>query len=117
MRNIPRAVVALAAAVYSKNGHKPAHLTFLGQAIFPTATTFQGTTVGGLSSITYDKKRGVFYSLSDDQGQLQPARFYTLKVNLSDGHLDNGDVEFTGVTTLLAPDGNPYPVRAWIRRD
>ena len=120
MRKVPGAVVALAAAVavaaglsaaaYSKNGHKPPHLTYLGQAIFPTATTFQGTTVGGLSSITYDNKRRVFYSLSDDQGQLQPARFYTLTLNLSDGHLDNGDVTFTGVTTLLAPDGSPYPV-------
>jgi 3-phytase/alkaline phosphatase D len=102
----------LSAAAYSKNGHKPAHLTFLGQAIFPTATTFQGTTVGGLSEYHLrQEERGLLQPLGTDQGQLQPARFYTLTVNLSDGHLDNGDVNFTGVTTLLAPDGKPVPGR------
>ncbi len=83
-------------------------LEFLGQAIIPTGATFAGTTVGGLSSITYDDRRNVFYSLSDDQSQINPARFYTLRVDLSDGHLDNGDVTFVQMTTLLAPDGQPY---------
>ena len=64
--------------------------------------------VGGLSSITYDRSRGVYYALSDDQSQFNPARFYTLRVNVADGHLDTGDVSFTGVTTLLAPGGGPY---------
>ena len=36
--------------------------------------------------------RGVFYALSDDQSQFNPARFYTLRLDLSDGHLANGDV-------------------------
>lgn len=83
-------------------------LEFLGEAIVPTGTTFAGTSVGGLSSITYDAARGVFYTLSDDQSVLNPARFYTLDVDLSDGHLDNGDVQFLSVTTLLAPNGQPY---------
>ena len=89
----------------ASDGSKPPHLEFAGQAIVPTGATFQGTTVGGLSSITYDAERGVFYSLSDDQTQ---ARFYTLRIDLSDGHLDNGDVQMVAVTTLLAPDGSPY---------
>jgi len=100
------AVVGVAAS--ASDGSKPPRLEFLGQAIVPTGTTFAGTTIGGLSSITYDRARGVFYSLSDDQSQINPARFYTLQVDLSDGHLDNGDVHFTGVTTLLAPNGQPY---------
>lgn len=106
-------VVAVAATAgvtaTASDGAKPPALEFLGQAIVPTGTTFAGTTVGGLSSITYDAARGVFYSLSDDQGQLQPARFYTLRADLADGRLDNGDVTFLGVTNLLAPDGVPYP--------
>ena len=92
----------------ASDGAKPPRLEFLGQAIIPTGTTFQGTIIGGLSSITFDPARGVFYSLSDDQGQLNPVRFYTLAVDLSDGRLDDGDVEAVGVTTLLAPDGQPY---------
>ena len=94
---------------HAGSGAKPPGLEFLGQAIVPTGTTFAGTTVGGLSSITYDAKRKVFYSISDDQSQINPARFYTLQVDLSDGRLDNGDVHFSGVTTLLAPNGLPYP--------
>lgn len=83
-------------------------LEFLGQAVVPTGTSFDGTVVGGLSSITYDRERGVFYSLSDDQGTINPARFYTLRIDVTDGRLDNGDVDFLDVTTLLAPDGQPY---------
>jgi hypothetical protein len=106
------AALALAAgaglSATASDGAKPPGLEFLGQAIVPTGTTFEGTTVGGLSSITYDASRGVFYALSDDQSVLRPARFYTLAVDVSDGHLDNGDVTFLDVTTLLAPDGQPY---------
>jgi hypothetical protein len=83
-------------------------LQFRGQAIVPTGTSFQGTTVGGLSSITYDARRGVFYAISDDASQFQPARFYTLGLDVADGRLTDGDVHFTGVTTLQAPGGGPY---------
>jgi 3-phytase len=74
----------------------------------PTGTIFGGTVVGGLSSITYDARRDVFYTISDDQGVLGPVRYYTLTADLSDGRLDNGDIAFTAVTTLLAPGGGPY---------
>jgi hypothetical protein len=86
----------------------PVNLRFLGQAIVPTGTVFRGTTVGGLSSITYDARRGVFYVLSDDPSQFQPARFYTVGLDLRDGRLSDGDVPFQDVTTLLAPGGQPY---------
>jgi hypothetical protein len=55
------------------HGHGHSHddgrleLRFLGQQIIPTGTRFQDTEVGGLSSIAYDKRRHVFYALSDDQ--------------------------------------------------
>ena len=51
-------------------------MQFLGQAIVPTGTTFQGTDVGGLSSITYDAGRGVFYAISDDPRH-STARYYS----------------------------------------
>jgi hypothetical protein len=82
-----------------------AGLQFLGQAIVPTRTTFQGTTVGGLSSITYDERRGVYYTVSDDPNAV---RFYTVGLDLRDGRLSDGDVQFKGVTSLLAPGGGPY---------
>jgi 3-phytase len=90
-------------------GSKPPALEFLGEAIVPTGTSFAGTTVGGLSSIAYDGELGVYYALSDDQGTLQPARFYTLRLDIGDGRLAAGDVHFDSVTTLKGPDGLPYP--------
>jgi len=103
------AALGLALLPAAASGHQRSlDLRFRGQAIIPTGTTFQGTTVGGLSSITYDKRRGVYYALSDDPSQFQPARFYTVAVDVRDGRLNDGDVSFRRVTTLLAPDGKPY---------
>jgi 3-phytase len=98
----------LAAAAPAFAGGSHLDLRFRGQAIVPTGTTFKATTVGGLSSITYDSKRGVFYAISDDPSQFQPVRFYTVGLGVRDGRLTDGDVRFKAVTTLLAPDGRPY---------
>jgi hypothetical protein len=83
-------------------------LRFRGQAIVPTGTTFAGTTVGGLSSITYDRRRDRYYVVSDDQSVLQPVRYYTVGLDVRDGRLTDGDVRFRDVTTLLAPGGASY---------
>ena len=111
LRALPALVTAavVLAAAPPAVAKPPLELEFRGQAIVPTGTTFEGTTVGGLSSITYDAQRGVYYTVSDDQSQLQPARFYTIGLAVRDGRLDDGDVRFEDVTTLLAPDGRPYP--------
>jgi 3-phytase/alkaline phosphatase D len=93
-----------APALGNGNGHH-ASIQFRGQAIIPTGTTFQGTQVGGLSSITYDAARGVFYAISDDPAD---TRYYSLRLRVADGALSNGDVEVTGVTRLQAPGGGTY---------
>lgn len=80
-------------------------LEFLGQAIVPTGTMFEGTVVGGLSSMAYDEDAEVYYAISDDQ---VGARYYTLQIDVADGTLADGDVEFVDVMTLLAPGGSPY---------
>src|SRR4051812_46395149 len=97
------AVLVFAAPAVAKA--PPAHLQFRGQAIVPTGTTFDGTTVGGLSSITYDARRDAFYAVSDDPSQFQPVRYYTVGLGIRDGRLTDGDVRLEHVTTLLAPDG------------
>ena len=63
MRSKLAALIALAttlavAAPAAATG-KHLQLQFRGEATLPTGTTFEGTTVGGLSSITYDSLRGV----------------------------------------------------------
>jgi hypothetical protein len=77
-------------------------LEFLGQQIFPTATQFQGTQFGGLSSIAYDRHRNVFYALSDDQTNV---RFYTLRIDVSTGV---PAVRILAVTSLRDATGQPF---------
>jgi hypothetical protein len=92
-----------------------ADLTYLSGTTIAAGATFEQTVVGGLSSLTYDAARGVYYALSDDQGpgftptSSSPARFYTLSIDVSDGVLDPGDVQVLAVTTFLGPDGQPFP--------
>lgn len=86
---------------------KSKDIEFLGEVTFPTKTTFKGTELGGLSGITYDARKNVYYSISDDRSQKAPARFYTLKIDLSGGSLKKVDV--VNVTTLLQADGKAYP--------
>lgn len=81
-------------------------LEFLGEYQLPTQK-FQDTTVGGLSAIAYDRRSDRFLALSDDKSVLAPARFYTLKIDLSDTGIQNIKVE--NVTTLKTQDGKTYP--------
>ncbi|GAB4549518.1 MAG: hypothetical protein Tsb0014_44180 [Pleurocapsa sp.] len=76
-------------------------LEFLGEVSFETGFTFNETEVGGISGLTYDPASGVYYALSDDRSNINDARFYTIDIDLDDGSLDDGDVRFQDVTTLL----------------
>jgi hypothetical protein len=80
----------------------------IGTVNIPTGTQFDGTEIGGLSSITYDPNRGVYYAISDDQGTIDPVRYYTLAIDLADGRLDPGDITFLDVTKILDASGAPY---------
>jgi hypothetical protein len=113
-------VVALAAllvmpAVASTPGMSEAQtvvdVEFLGEVVVPTGTLFDGTEIGGLSSITYDRGRGVYYVLSDDQGNRptgDPVRYYTVAIDLTDGTLDDGDAEFRSFTQLFESKKTPF---------
>ena len=85
-----------------------AGVELLGHVAFETGTMFENTEVGGLSGITYDPEKEVYYVLSDDRGSVNPARFYLVDIDLSDGSLEDGDVIFIGVTTLRDADGRPF---------
>ena len=88
------------------------NIELLGEVIFPTGFTFGDTEVGGLSGITYDADNEIFYSLSDDRSQNNPARFYTLSIDLSDQSLDDGDITFNDVTFLRNQAGELFPERS-----
>jgi myo-inositol-hexaphosphate 3-phosphohydrolase len=85
---------------------------FLGQITFPTGTELNDTEIGGLSGITYDASKQLYYSISDDRSEKNPARFYTLKIDLSDGQLDDGDIKFETVTSIKNQSGNLFSERS-----
>jgi hypothetical protein len=76
-------------------------IDFIGEAIIPNGTNFQNTQIGGLSGITYDAKNQLYYAISDDRSEKAPARFYTLKIDLSKGSLQENGAVPVGVTLLL----------------
>jgi hypothetical protein len=71
---------------------KPPKLEFIGEAKIPTGTQFLSTEIGGLSGLTYDSQKDLYYAISDDRGQKGPARIYSFKINLKDGCLGPTDL-------------------------
>jgi hypothetical protein len=85
------------------------NINFIGQATYPTGSvTVEGTQVGGLSGIDYDPINNRYYSISDDRSDRNPARFYTLNIDLSSGSLSSFGINFSGVTTLLNQNNQPF---------
>lgn len=77
---------------------------FVNEYVLPSQA-FEGTTVGGLSAITYDRKTGKFYALSDEHGNAD-AHFYQLDIDLDDTGIQGATVE--AVTYLTDETGQRY---------
>src|SRR5262245_9907032 len=81
----------------------------LGEFQLPRSEV-EGTTVGGLSGITYDPRRGVYCAVADDRGDFGSPRFYTLRIDI--GSTGIRDVRVVGLTYLDsdadAPGVQPY---------
>jgi hypothetical protein len=78
---------------------------FLGFSDSLNKTTFEGTNVGGLSALTYDRQEDVYYSLVDNERDTR-ARFYTLDVPLDRSGL--GDPNVLDVAFLRDASGQPF---------
>jgi hypothetical protein len=82
-------------------------LRFLSQYDLPFNLSYNNTIVGGLSGIDYDAKNNLYYLISDDRSDRNPARFYTAKIFFSEKKIDS--ISFTGVKYMLRVDGQAYP--------
>lgn len=82
-------------------------LKYLDSYVIPFNLKYNNTTVGGLSGIDYDSKKDLYYLVSDDRSDKNPARFYKAKIFISQKGIDS--LAFTGVENMLQPDGNVYP--------
>lgn len=83
------------------------NIKFIGEFVVPHNQVFKYTTIGGLSGIDYDSTNKVYYMISDDRSDHNPARYYTAKINFTDKKIDT--VQFTDVTFFKAADGKSYP--------
>ena len=80
---------------------------FLGEYDIPYNFTYKNTTVGGLSGIDYDAKHDVYYLVSDDRSDVNPARFYKAKIFVTAKGIDS--IGFVDVQNMLQPDNRVYP--------
>jgi len=63
--------------------------------------------VGGLSGIDYNARRKVYYMISDDRSDINPARFYTAQIFVTPKGIDS--LHFVAVTTMQQTDNTVYP--------
>ncbi|BAY93568.1 MULTISPECIES: esterase-like activity of phytase family protein [unclassified Tolypothrix] len=105
---IPILVIIFLASNFTWGAVTVSSIEFMGEATIPKGLLVQNTLVGGLSGITYDANNDVYYAISDDRGNKASARFYTLKIDLSQGSLKNNGVATIGVTTLLNENGEKF---------
>jgi hypothetical protein len=91
-------------------GAQQGPLRLLGQFSFESKRTFQDTTIGGLSGLAFDAKRGVYYAVCDDRGENQAPRYYTLQIDLDQSGIKEARV--VGVTffdsDVTTPGVQPY---------
>ncbi|HEY1151115.1 MAG TPA: esterase-like activity of phytase family protein [Pseudoduganella sp.] len=84
-----------------------AGLRFIGEQRIPLRLEFEGTTAGGFSGIDYDPASQTWFIESDDRSNINPARFYTAKLDY-DAHSFRS-VTLTGVRFFRQADGSVYP--------
>jgi hypothetical protein len=82
-------------------------LKFLNEYEVPYNQEFKGTTIGGLSGIDYDADKDLYYMISDDRSAINPARFYSAKIGISEKGIDT--VQWIATAPMLRSNGNTYP--------
>ena len=85
-------------------------IKYLGAYEIPFNQKYKNTTIGGLSGIDYDEQKDLYYLVSDDRSEKNPARFYTAKIFITQQGIDS--VSFNGVSYMLQPNGEVYPGNA-----
>ncbi len=86
-------------------------IEYIGEYKLPQNSVFKNTLIGGLSGLTYDRQKDLYYAICDDRGDNAPARFYTLKLDLDTSNPDLvqfNNVDITDVTILKDINNKQY---------
>ena len=81
-------------------------LKFLSEYDIPHNKEFQNTIIGGLSGIDYAGQKNVYYIISDDRSERNPARFYKAKIIINNNKIDS--VSFIETMLLKNREGDFY---------
>ncbi len=103
--------IGLGTSLYAA-GNPSFALSYIGQQIVPNETRFNGTAVGGLSSLDYNPRTGRYLAISDDRSKKNPARFYELSLDLAQFQRSPtpgmAGVVIHSVTVIQQPGGGPF---------
>ncbi|MBA4141816.1 MAG: esterase-like activity of phytase family protein [Nitrosospira sp.] len=87
-------------------------LNYIGQQIVPNNMRFNGTIIGGLSSLDYHPVTNRYLAVSDDRSKINRARFYELSLDLSQFQRSAipgmAGVTFQAVTMIERPEGGAF---------
>ncbi|MFD7975546.1 esterase-like activity of phytase family protein [Streptomyces sp. NPDC059071] len=103
----PAAAAAAQPGGADGQSERAAQARLLGEKIVPHKLDFQGTTVGGFSGVDRNRCTGEYVFISDDRSYLQPARFYTARLDVDADGVHS--VDFTGTHPFRQADGAVYP--------
>src|SRR4051794_15989002 len=81
--------LAMDLPVKNSETNEPKLVALHGVVIVPHNSSVGGTPVGGLSGIDRDPQSGRYVTISDDQSQQAPARFYEAEIDLDDDGLQD----------------------------
>lgn len=102
-------IVGCSSSSQKKGKESPIKLQLLGQVEIPYNYSFEDTPVGGLSGLTYNPANRLYYVISDDRGDLAPARFYSFKLRLNaEGKLGDNSIRWQAMHALKNPNGKQY---------
>jgi hypothetical protein len=86
--------------------HADIAMQYLGQRQIPHECGIGGSRVGGLSGVSHDSRRGLYYAISDDKSTFGKTRFYSVRLNLSATGVD--DAQCVHSQQLLDESGDPF---------
>jgi hypothetical protein len=99
--------ILLTASLFLAKAQLPFNMHYKGMFVLPYNTNVQQTLVGGLSGIDYDTREDLYYLICDDRSAINPARFYTAKIKLSNAGIDT--VQIKDVFLLKDAAGKVFP--------
>lgn len=104
------AATALASApdkAAAASGRSVGSLRFIGEQRLALKQEFNGTAIGGISGADYDPASGDWLLASDDRSAINPARYYTARLDYDSGAFRG--IAITGVGFFRQADGSTYP--------